>query len=146
MIIFSITSKKKYSYHKDENGSRSSYYEDSDDTLGDQRYEKKHGESEDQNSNQFREGLNRGIKRDKYDDRRVDFENRDLVDSLRQKDENLGRRTQFNDNRNLRNEEQFEIIRRPHSDLTRDFGNRFSNQFNNDFYRPRQQQYDWVRN
>lgn len=69
-----------------------------------------------------------------------------MVDSLRQKDENLGRRQQFTDNRNLRNDEQFEIVRRPHSDLTRDYGNRFGGGINNDFYRPRQQQqYDWVK-
>jgi hypothetical protein len=68
------------SYHKDENGSKSSYYEDSDDTGGKVVYDKKHGTRGDQQDSQFSEGLKNGVSRDKYDDRRTGFDNRDLVD------------------------------------------------------------------
>lgn len=68
------------SYHKDENGSKSSYYEDSDDTGGKVTYDKKHGTRGDQQDSQYSEGLKNGVSRDKYDDRRTGFDNRDLVD------------------------------------------------------------------
>lgn len=68
------------SYHKDENGSRSSFYEDSDDTGGKVVYDKKHGTRGDQQDQQFTEGLKNGVSRDKYDDRQTGFNNRDLVD------------------------------------------------------------------
>lgn len=45
------------SYHKDENGSRSSFYEDSDDTGGKVVYDKRHGTRGDNQENQFQEGL-----------------------------------------------------------------------------------------
>lgn len=66
------------SYHKDENGSKSSYYEDSDDTGGKTVYDKRHGTSGDQQESQFTEGLKNGISKDKYDDRKVGFDSRDL--------------------------------------------------------------------
>lgn len=68
------------SYHKDENGSRSSFYEDSDDKGGKVIYDKKHGTRGDQLDSQYNEGLKNGISRDKYDDRRTGFDNSDLVD------------------------------------------------------------------
>jgi hypothetical protein len=68
------------SYHKDENGSKSSYYEDSDDTGGKVVYDKRHGTRGDQQDLTFQEGLKNGVSRDKYDDRKTGFENRDLAD------------------------------------------------------------------
>lgn len=68
------------SYHKDENGSRSSYYEDSDDTGGKTVYDKRHGTRGDQADTQFQEGLKNGVTRDKYDDRKTGFNNRDTAD------------------------------------------------------------------
>jgi hypothetical protein len=68
------------SYHKDENGSRSSYYEDSDDTGGKTVYDKRHGTRGDQQDSHFTEGLRNGVSKDRYDDRRTGFENRDLAD------------------------------------------------------------------
>lgn len=65
------------SYHKDENGSRSSYYEDSDDTGGKTIYDKRHGTRGDQQEEQHTEGLKNGVSRDKYDDRKTGFDNRD---------------------------------------------------------------------
>lgn len=68
------------SYHKDENGSRSSFYEDSDDTGGKVVYDKRHGTRGDQQDQQYTEGLKNGVSRDKYDDRQTGFDNRDLAD------------------------------------------------------------------
>lgn len=68
------------SYHKDENGSRSSYYEDSDDTGGKVIYDKRHGTRGDQADSQYTEGLKNGVSRDRYDDRKTGFDNRDLAD------------------------------------------------------------------
>ena len=68
------------SYHKDENGSRSSFYEDSDDTGGKVVYDKRHGTTGDQADTQFTEGLKSGVSRDKYDDRKSGYDNRDLID------------------------------------------------------------------
>lgn len=63
-----------------ENGSKSSFYEDSDDTGGKVVYDKRHGTRGDQKDQQYTEGLKNGVSRDKYDDRRTGFDNRDLVD------------------------------------------------------------------
>lgn len=68
------------SYHKDENGSRSSFYEDSDDTGGKTVYDKRHGTRGDQQDQVYTEGLKNGVSRDKYDDRRTGYDNRDLQD------------------------------------------------------------------
>lgn len=68
------------SYHKDENGSKSSYYEDSDDTGGKTVYDKRHGTRGDQQDQVYTEGLKNGVSRDKYDDRRSGYDNRDLQD------------------------------------------------------------------
>jgi Domain of unknown function (DUF4779) len=68
------------SYHKDENGSKSSYYEDSDDTGGKTVYDKRHGTRGDQQDSTFQEGLKNGATKDKYDNRRTGFENRDSAD------------------------------------------------------------------
>lgn len=68
------------SYHKDENGSRSSFYEDSDDTGGKTVYDKRHGTRGDQQDTQFKEGLRNGVSKDRYDDRKTGYENRDLAD------------------------------------------------------------------
>lgn len=125
------------SYHKDENGSRSSYYEDSDDTGGNTRYDKRHGTRGDQQDTQFIEGVRNGYNRDKHDDRRTGFDNRDHADRLYQNQENQGRRQEFNDNRNHAIEDQFELVRRPYSDLPR------SNRIFDDFQRMGGQQH-WV--
>jgi Domain of unknown function (DUF4779) len=79
------------SYHKDENGSRSSYYEDSDDTGGKVVYDKRHGQRGDNQEQQFAEGLRNGISKDRYDDRRNGYENRDLQDQQRYHVEDHGK-------------------------------------------------------
>lgn len=68
------------SYHKDENGSRSSYYEDSDDKGGKVVYDKRHGTRGDQADSEYTEGLKNAVSKDKYDDRKTGFDNRDLQD------------------------------------------------------------------
>lgn len=68
------------SYHKDENGSKTSYYEDSDDKGGKVVYDKRHGTKGDQQENEFTEGVRNGILKDKYDDRRTEYDNRNLHD------------------------------------------------------------------
>lgn len=68
------------SYHKDENGSKSSFYEDSDDTGGKTVYDKKHGTRGDQQEQDYKEGLKNGVTKDKYDDRRTGFDSRDHQD------------------------------------------------------------------
>jgi hypothetical protein len=78
------------SYHKDENGSRSSYYEDSDDNGGRVVYDKRHGTRGDNQEARFNEGLRNGISRDRYDDRRTGFDNRDLQDQHRYRVEDQG--------------------------------------------------------
>lgn len=78
------------SYHKDENGSKSSYYEDSDDTGGKTVYDKKHGTRGDQQDTQYNEGLRNGVSRDKYDDRKTGFDNRDHLDHHRSYIEDQG--------------------------------------------------------
>lgn len=107
------------SYHKDENGSRTSFYEDSDDNGEKISYDKRHGTRGDQLDSQFTEGLKNGFHRDKHDDRRADYENRDHTDRSYQNLENQGKRHEFNDNRNFGAEDQFEIVRRPYSDSPR---------------------------
>lgn len=79
------------SYHKDENGSKSSYYEDSDDTGGKVVYDKRHGTRGDQQDAQFTEGLKNGVSRDKYDDRRTGFDNRDHQDRHQSYQEDHGK-------------------------------------------------------
>lgn len=71
------------SYHKDENGSRSSFYEDSDDKGGKTVYDKKHGTRGDNQDSQYTEGLRNGVSRDKYDDRKTGFDNHDHQDHHR---------------------------------------------------------------
>lgn len=68
------------SYHKDENGSKSSYYEDSDDVGAKTIYDKRHGTKGDQHDTEFKEGLRNDLSKNKYDDRQTGYDNRDLVD------------------------------------------------------------------
>lgn len=84
------------SYHKDENGSRSSYYEDSDDTGGKVIYDKRHGTRGDNQEAQFTEGLKNGISRDRYDDRKSGFDSRDLQDQNRYHAEDYGNQCNLN--------------------------------------------------
>lgn len=81
------------SYHKDENGSRSSFYEDSDDTGGKTVYDKRHGTRGDQQESQHTEGLKNGVSRDKYDDRKTGFDNRDHADRQQTYVEDQGKST-----------------------------------------------------
>jgi hypothetical protein len=68
------------SYHKEENGSKSSWYEDSDDKGGKVIYDKRHGTRGDQHDAVYREGARAGLVKDKYDDRAANFDNRDMYD------------------------------------------------------------------
>jgi hypothetical protein len=68
------------SYHKDENGSRSSYYEDSDDHGGKKVYDKRDGLRGDDFISKVDEGFRNGAVRDKYDDRRTAFDTRGMRD------------------------------------------------------------------
>lgn len=68
------------SYHKEENGSKSSYYEDSDDQGGKVVYDKRHGTKGDQHDTVYREGARQGVIRDKLDDRRAGYDTRDMND------------------------------------------------------------------
>ncbi|XP_059612798.1 uncharacterized protein LOC132259254 [Phlebotomus argentipes] len=65
-------------YHKDESGSNSSFYEDSDDRGGKLVYDKRHGTKGDAHDSQYREGLRDGSVRDKYDDRYGGYDNRGM--------------------------------------------------------------------
>lgn len=56
-------------YSKDEKGSNSSYYEDSDDHGGRLVYDKRHGVQGSNHDSRYREGLRDGYARDKLDDR-----------------------------------------------------------------------------
>ncbi|CRK90540.1 CLUMA_CG004244, isoform A [Clunio marinus] len=107
------------SYHKDENGSRSSYYEDSDDTGGKTVYDKKHGTRGDQQDSEYNEGLKNGVSRDKYDDRRTGFKNRDLADRQQSYIEDQGKQHGYNDIYKHGVDDRFQIIRRPYSDYRR---------------------------
>ncbi|KAL7029408.1 hypothetical protein ACKWTF_006231 [Chironomus riparius] len=104
------------SYHKDENGSRTSYYEDSDDTGGKVIYDKRHGQRGDNQESQFNEGLRNGVTRDRYDDRKIGFDNRDLQDQHRYLQEDNGKQHGYVDNFKGGVDNQFEIVRRPYSD------------------------------
>lgn len=64
------------SYHKDENGSKSSYYEDSDDRGEKLTFDKKQGIRGDNHDLNYSEGLKKGAVYDKYDDRRGGYDNR----------------------------------------------------------------------
>lgn len=79
------------SYHKDENGSRTSYYEDSDDQGGRVVYDKRHGQRGDNQETQFNEGVRNGMTRDRYDNRKTGFDNRDLQDQSRYHLEDQGK-------------------------------------------------------
>lgn len=102
------------SYHKDENGSRISYYEDSDDTGGRVVYDKRHGQRGDNQESQYNEGLRNGITRDRYDNRKTGFDNRDLQDQSRFRLEDQGKQHGYADN--YKGGDEFEIVRRPFSD------------------------------
>lgn len=56
-------------YSKDEKGSNSSFYEDSDDRSGKLVYDKRHGIQGSNNDSRYKEGLRDGHVRDKLDDR-----------------------------------------------------------------------------
>jgi hypothetical protein len=68
------------SYHKDENGSKTSYYEDSDDHGGKKVYDKRDGLRGDDYISKLDEGYRNGAVRDKYDDRRGGHDTRGLRD------------------------------------------------------------------
>ncbi|XP_039439171.1 uncharacterized protein LOC120420248 [Culex pipiens pallens] len=57
------------SYHKDENGSKSSYYEDSDDRGGKQVYDNRHNLRNNYNDHLYNKELRNDQLRDRYDDR-----------------------------------------------------------------------------
>lgn len=60
-------------YSRDEKGSNSSYYEDSDDHGGKLVYDKRHGVQGSNHDARYREGLRDGHARDKLDDRHGGF-------------------------------------------------------------------------
>jgi hypothetical protein len=78
------------SYHKDENGSKSSFYEDSDDMGGKQTFDKKHGTRGDNQESQYSEGQRNGVSRDRYDDSKSGYDSRDLIDQQRYRAEDMG--------------------------------------------------------
>lgn len=64
------------SYHKDESGNNSSYYENSDDRGGKIIYDKKQGTRGDAYDSKFNEGVKDGAVRDRYDDRSGGYDTR----------------------------------------------------------------------
>jgi hypothetical protein len=123
------------SYHKDENGSRSSFYEDDDDAGGKTVFDKRHGTRGDNQEVQFSEGQRNGISRDRYDDRKSGYDNQDLVDQHRYRAEDMGmfsfesphksllkklltgKQHGYADNYKDGLSDRYEIVRRPYSDL-----------------------------
>lgn len=82
-------------YSKDESGSNSSFYEDSDDRGGKLVYDKRHGVRGDANDSRYQEGLRDGTVRDKYDNRMSGYDSRDSQDRLHYLNDDRGNR--FND-------------------------------------------------
>lgn len=60
-------------YNKDESGSNSSFYEDSDDRGGKLVYDKRHGITGDTHDMKYNEGIRDGLLKDRFDDRYVDY-------------------------------------------------------------------------
>lgn len=85
-----IKSGFKNSYHKDESGNNSSFYEDSDDRGEKTIYNKRLGARDDSKDNRFSEGVRDGAARDKYDDRRGGFYNKGSHDRQHLLAENQG--------------------------------------------------------
>lgn len=86
-----IKSGFKNSYHKDESGNNSSFYEDSDDRGEKTIYNKRLGARDDSKDNRFSEGVRDGSARDKYDDRRGGFYNKGTHDRQHLLAENQGK-------------------------------------------------------
>uniref|UniRef100_A0A1B0DR89 Uncharacterized protein n=2 Tax=Phlebotomus papatasi TaxID=29031 RepID=A0A1B0DR89_PHLPP len=108
------------SYHKDESGSNSSYYEDSDDRGGKLVYDKRHGTKGDAHDSQYREGLRDGSLRDKYDDRYGGYDNRGTHNRHHLLAEDQGNRLGHRDKYIRGQAERYEMVddgygRRPYS-------------------------------
>lgn len=86
-----IKSGFKNSYHKDESGNNSSFYEDSDDRGEKTIYNKRLGARDDIKDKRFSEGVRDGAARDKYDDRRGGFYNKGVQDRQHLLAENQGK-------------------------------------------------------
>lgn len=90
-----IKSGFKNSYHKDESGSNSSYYEDSDDHGGKLVYNKLHHHGGDVADSKYNEGIRDGVHRDKYDDRYSGYDSRGSHDREHYLAENKGKLFHF---------------------------------------------------
>lgn len=91
-----IKSGFKNSYHKDESGNNSSFYEDSDDRGEKTIYNKRLGARDDIKDNRFSEGVRDGAARDKYDDRRGGFLSKGTHDRQHLLAENQGKSKNLN--------------------------------------------------
>ncbi|GAB0096302.1 uncharacterized protein DMENIID0001_117930 [Sergentomyia squamirostris] len=97
-------------YHKDESGSNSSYYEDSDDRGGKLVYDKRHGTKGDAHDSQYQEGLMDGSVRDKYDDRYGGYDNRGSRDRHHLLAEDQGNRLGHRDGYVRGQAERYEMV------------------------------------
>uniref|UniRef100_A0A1B0CUW0 Putative conserved secreted protein n=1 Tax=Lutzomyia longipalpis TaxID=7200 RepID=A0A1B0CUW0_LUTLO len=97
-------------YHKDESGSNSSYYEDSDDRGGKLVYDKRHGTKGDAHDSQYRENLRDGSLRDKYDDRYGGYDNRGTHDRHHLVAEDQGNRLGHRDKYVRGQAERYEMV------------------------------------
>lgn len=77
-------------YHKDEKGSNSSYYEDSDDRGGKLVYDKRHGMRGDENDSHYQENGRDENVRDKYDNRMASYDSRDAQERQHYLNRNAG--------------------------------------------------------
>lgn len=72
-----IKSGFRNTYHKDESGSNSSFYEDSDDRGGRVTYDKKFGTKNNENDAKYHEGKRSGANSEKHDGRQGGYESND---------------------------------------------------------------------
>lgn len=84
-------------YNKDESGTNSSFYEDSDDRGGKLAYDKSHGVTGDQSDRRYREGLRDGQMRDRLDDRFGAYDRRDAQDRQHYVEQDRGNRQGYSD-------------------------------------------------
>ncbi|XP_037030204.1 uncharacterized protein LOC119070025 [Bradysia coprophila] len=102
-------------YSKDESGSNSSYYEDSDDRGGQVKYDKLHGTKGDVHDAKYHEQLRDGSMRDKYDDRFGGYSTRGGQDRHHLVEQDQGNRQGYRDHFNRGHGERYEVVNeRPH--------------------------------
>lgn len=95
-------------YHKDEKGSNSSYYEDSDDRGGKLVYDKRHGMRGDENDSHYQENGRDENVRDKYDNRMASYDSRDAQERQQYLNRNSGSGFVGEDDRGVRYEKVFD--------------------------------------